>query len=91
MLFRDFELSTGTFRPFVKASLKEQIAASNKVEDRLNGNATTYTFRETPTLAGAEAGFDYTMARVTISGAVHGEAGADQTSVGGRLGAKFAF
>jgi hypothetical protein len=91
MLFRDFVAFSGTLRPFVKAGVKEQLAYSNKVEDSFHGRVTTYDFGESGTLGAAEAGFDYTVARVTVSGAVYGEAGADQTAVGGRLGAKIAF
>ena len=92
MLFQDLALSSGAIlRPYVKAGLKEQLSYSNKVEDTLRGKTTTYNFGESGTLGTAEAGIDYTVERVTVSGSVYGEAATDQTAVGGRLGAKIAF
>jgi hypothetical protein len=91
-LYRDWALSSGvTVRPYVKAGLKEQISYSNKVTDTYHGATTTYNFHEDGALGDAEAGFDYTISSVTITGAVYAEAGADQTSLGGRLGAKIGF
>ena len=92
MLFRDIGLSGGeTVRPYVKAGVKEQLAYSNKVEDSLNGKLTTYSFGQSGTFGAAEIGFDYAFSNVTVTGAVYGETAADQSSLGGRLGAKFAF
>ncbi len=91
-LFRNLPLSSGeTVRPYVKAGLKEQLSYSNKVEETFQGVSTTYRFGQSPTLGGAEIGFDYIRADVTISAAVYGEAASDQSAVGGRLGAKITF
>ncbi len=92
MLFRDLTLSGGdTVRPYVKAGLKEQLAYSNTVEDSFRGKLTTYSFSQAGTFGGAEIGLDYSFSNVTVTGAVYGETAADQSSLGGRLGAKFAF
>ncbi len=92
MLFRDLGLSGGEIvRPYFKAGLKEQLASSNQVEDRFEGKLTTYSFGQSGTLGSAEIGFDYSFSNVTVTGAVYGETAADQSSLGGRLGAKFAF
>jgi hypothetical protein len=92
MLFRDVGLSGGaTVRPYVKAGLKEQLAYSNKVEDSFGGALTTYSFSQSSTFGNAEIGFDYNFSNVTVTGAVYGETAADQSTLGGRLGAKFAF
>ncbi len=91
-VFRDFALTSGeTVRPYVKAGLKEQLSYSNKVEESFQGVSTTYRFGQSPTLGGAEIGFDYIRAGVTVSGAVYGEVASDQSSLGGPLGAKLAF
>ena len=92
MLFRDMGLSGGeTVRPYVKAGLREQLDYSNKVEDTFRGVTATYSFGQSSTLGSAEIGFDYAFSNVTVTGAVYGETAADQSSIGGRLGAKFAF
>ena len=92
MLFRDMGLSGGeTVRPYVKAGLREQLDYSNKVEDTFRGVTATYSFGQSNTLGSAETGFDYAFSNVTVTGAVYGETAADQSSIGGRLGAKFAF
>jgi hypothetical protein len=92
MLFRDLALSGGeTVRPYFKAGLREQLAYSNKVEESFRGALATYSFGQSGTLGGAEIGFDYTFSNVTVTGAVYGEMATDQSSLGGRLGAKFAF
>jgi hypothetical protein len=91
-LFRDFAIWGGdTVRPYVKTGLKEQLSYLNKVEETFQGVSTSYRFGQSPTLGGAEIGFDYIRAGVTVSGAVFGEVASDQRALGGRLGAKIAF
>jgi hypothetical protein len=91
MLFRDFELSSGTLRPYVKAGLKEHLSYTDKVEDTYHGRTIVYRYGESPTLGDVETGLDYSVSSFTFTGAVYGEAASDQVGVGGRLGAKIAF
>jgi hypothetical protein len=91
-LFRDIAIwGDETLRPYVKAGLKEQLGYSNKVEVSYQGAVDTYRFGQSPTLGNAEIGFDYIRSNVTVTGAVYGEMASGQSSLGGRLWAKFAF
>lgn len=91
-LFEDFALSSSAaLRPYLKATVKEQLSYSNKLDDYFQGVWTAYRFGQNPTLGSAEIGLDYKRPGVTVTGAVYGEGATDQGSLGGRLGAKFAF
>ncbi len=81
--------STGgaLFRPYIKGEVREQFSYNNTIECKTL--ASTFEFGQADTTGVFEAGLDYVLPNVTFNASVYGEAASDQTTIGGKIGAKF--
>jgi hypothetical protein len=93
MLYQDFTMGGGTFRPYVQGTVKTLGAQDNRLTLVVDGAPAinAWDFRQHTTFWGGEVGFNYVQGNWTFGLAGYGERSKDEETWGGKIGASYRF